>query len=86
MIRVIKDNVERIIDNSKLTDYLAKGYKQIEIIKEDNKSGVVPENGDVSKLTVQQLKELAKERNIEGYSSLNKEELIAVLKQVNTWI
>lgn len=31
-------------------------------------------------LTVKDLKDIAKERNIEGYSTLNKEELIAVLE------
>ena len=31
-------------------------------------------------LTVKELKGIAKERNIEGYSTLNKEELIAVLE------
>ena len=30
-------------------------------------------------LTVKELKDIARERNIEGYSTLNKEELIAVL-------
>ena len=32
-----------------------------------------------SELTVKELKDIARERNIEGYSTLNKEELIAVL-------
>jgi hypothetical protein len=33
-----------------------------------------------SELTVEELKDIAKERNIEGYSTLSKEELIAVLE------
>ena len=33
-----------------------------------------------SDLKVKQLKDIAKERNIEGYSTLSKEELIAVLE------
>ena len=33
-----------------------------------------------SDLTVKELKDIARERNIEGYSTLNKEELIAVLE------
>lgn len=31
-------------------------------------------------LTVKELRDIAKERNIEGYSTLNKEDLIAVLE------
>ena len=31
-------------------------------------------------LTVKELRDIAKERNIEGYSTLSKEELIAVLE------
>lgn len=33
-----------------------------------------------SELTVKELRDIAKERNIEGYSTLSKEELIAVLE------
>ena len=33
-----------------------------------------------SDLTVKELKDIAKDRNIEGYSTLNKEDLIAVLE------
>lgn len=33
-----------------------------------------------SDLTVKELQDIAKERNIKGYSTLNKEELIAVLE------
>lgn len=33
-----------------------------------------------SELTVKELQDIAKERNIKGYSTLNKEELIAVLE------
>ena len=33
-----------------------------------------------SDLTVKELKDIAKDRNIEGYSTLNKEELIATLE------
>lgn len=83
MIHVIKGNVERIIKDDKLDLYKAKGYKVIENIKNDEVIVKSSENVDFAKMTVPQLKELAKERNIEGYSSLNKEELLAVLKQSN---
>lgn len=42
-----------------------------------------PEKQEVvnySDLTVKELKDIAKDRNIEGYSTLNKEDLIAVLE------
>lgn len=39
-----------------------------------------PAEVNYSDLTVKELKDIAKDRNIEGYSTLNKEDLIAVLE------
>lgn len=42
----------------------------------------LPDNsvGDIARLSVKELKELAKERKIENYSTMSKEELVNALK------
>ena len=75
---VINGNVERIIENEKLEKYEALGYKEISSSKANDNA---PENKPLSKMKVDELKALATELGIESIDSLNKDELIAVIKE-----
>ena len=73
MIVVKRENVERIIDESQLNDFLADGYKQLGASKETNQK-------PLSKMKVDELRKIAVEKGIENADSLTKDELLEVLK------
>ena len=59
-----------------------KTIKQEEVKTEakETKKEVKEEKTDLSNLTVAQLREIAKDKNIEGYSTMKKAELISALE------
>lgn len=79
-MRLIRGNVERVAETQEQIDRLKReGYKELS-------SGLKPKEDPVGKtpeeMTVAELRALAKEHGIEGASGLNKEELLAVVKEV----
>ena len=77
-----KHNVERKASTDAVAKKLiSKGYKEVSGTKkteiEEPSEGI-----SLEKMKLEELKTLAKDKNIEGFESLTKKELIAVLKDV----
>lgn len=82
-MRLIKDNVERVAeDAAKIAKLKAEGFKEIHCTQERKENIPAAEVNIPEKLSAADLRKLAKEKGIEGYSSLSKDELLAVLKGV----
>lgn len=80
-MRLIKENVEREADGAQAKKLLSQGFKLLDdSFTEGSADSEKPK--ELSDMKVGELKELAKKKSIEGAASLNKEELLAVLKDV----
>lgn len=77
MYKLQKLNVEKIVlDESSMSKLLAQGFKLVE----SEKTKDVDEK-DYSVMTVQELQNLCKDNNLEGYSKLSKEDLVKFLEE-----
>lgn len=78
-MRLIRKNVERVaFTEAQIEKLKAQEFRPIG----ENTTEAVQTDVDINTKTVAELKAIAKEKEIEGYSSLTKEELLAVLKGV----
>ena len=82
-MRVIRENVEREVDASKCEQLLKDGYKLVETSGDSQKesSGAAEKDPEaMENMGLAELRAVAKEKGLSGYSSLSKEELLGVLK------
>jgi len=83
MIELKRFNVHRIVDSlEKAKKLISEGFTVLK--DEENilgKQGQQQETVDYSSMTVDQLKELCKVNNLEGYSNLSKDDLITFMKE-----
>lgn len=78
MIRLMKDNIERNAhDEVSALKWERKGFQRM-----GTNAGNDPPPGRerLGDMTVEELKALAKDRKIAGYSALNKDDLLAILE------
>lgn len=78
MYHLIRENVQRIVaDDAQCQKFLKEGFRLLSGLDSESAPTVIEMPAEMN---LTELKALAKERGIEGYASLTKEELLMVLK------
>ena len=81
-MKLKRGNVEREVSGAAAIEkFKSMGYKEIYVEKQLEKNDKV--TVDLEGMTVDELKAVAKERGITGVGSLKKDELLALLKDVD---
>ena len=74
----VKEDAKNVKKENKKETKTEEPKKEVKAVKKEK--AVKEEKVDLTKLTVAELKEMAKNKNIEGYSKMKKDELISSLK------
>lgn len=81
MITLERMNVQKIVATEEQAERLVSlGYKRLEEKKEPINDNGESEKKDLSTMTVDQLKAICKENNLEGYSKMGKEDLVSFIE------
>lgn len=72
MLKMQKLNVVRIIPEDQKIAFEVQGFKEIATVKPD-----------YDNMKLDELKQIAKDKNVENYSTMKKDDLIAVLKALD---
>ena len=80
MYRLKKRNVERVVESETTRDALINNGFEMIGTQENGTNNKEEESKSLEELTVKELKEIAKEKGIEGYSDMKREELLEVLE------
>ena len=72
-MKVYKQGIYKEIPEEKLAEYKTKGFEEVEELDDNRKKSLAD-------MKVAELKDLCKEKGLEGYDNLKKEELIILLK------
>lgn len=79
-MRLKRGNVEREADGIKAEQLLKDGFESVETVRAQSPEASTKK--ELSEMTAEELKNLAKEKGISGASALTKAELQEVLKDV----
>ncbi len=72
-MKVYKQGIYKDIPKEKLSEYKAKGFEEVEKLDDNREKSLTD-------MKVAELKDLCKEKGLDGYDNLKKEDLIMLLK------